>query len=78
MKKIISLILVTLMVVLSSCGNQNKIAMIPETEKVVETTVEATKKETTTVKFEETKSESNLADDKFKQNETKVSTNNNG
>ena len=78
MKKIISLVLVTLMVVLSSCGNQNKIAMTPETEKVADTNVEATKKETTTIKIEETKSESNVAADELQQNETKISTNNNG
>ena len=78
MKKIISLALVTLMVVLSSCGNQNKIAMTLETEKAADTNVEATKKETTTIKIEETKSESNVVADELQQNETKVSTNNNG
>lgn len=78
MKKIISLTLVLLMVVLSSCGNQNKIAMIPETEKIVETAIETTKKETTAVKTEEIKPESNLVADELQLNETKVSTNNNG
>ena len=44
MKKLLSLLLVLSMSILISCGNQNKIAMTPETEKVVETTIEATKK----------------------------------
>ena len=78
MKKLLSLLLVLSMSILASCGNQNKIVMTPETEKVAETTVEATKKETTTVNIEETKSESNVAADELQQNEIKVSTNNNG
>lgn len=70
MKKIISLTLALSMSILASCGNQNKIAMTPETEKVSETTAETTKIETTTVKIEETKS--NLVSDELQQNETKV------
>ena len=78
MKKLVSLLFVLSMTILASCGNKNKIAMTPETEKVVETTIEATKKETTTVKIEETKSESNVVADELQLNEINVSTNNNG
>lgn len=78
MKKLLSLLFVLSMSILVSCGNQNKIAMTPETEKITETTVEATKKDTTTVNIGEIKSESNVVTDELQYNETKVSTNNNG
>lgn len=78
MKKLVSLLFVLSMSTLASCGNQNKLTLLPETEKVVDTTAEITIKETTSVKLEETKGESNLITDEKSLDETKVSANNNG
>jgi uncharacterized Fe-S center protein len=78
MKRLISLSFALSMTVLLSCGNQNKITLLPETEKVVETTIETAKKESTITIINETKPEADLVADEKQSDVIKDLVKNNG
>lgn len=76
MKRLLGLSLALSMSILLSCGNRNKLTLMPETEKVVEAIIETDKEETTTAKIDET--ETNLVADEKQSSVTIDLINSNG